>query len=302
MTNPFLTPQFGRKTPKNAPAISFRAILSGTIPPHPSAEDYGQAFTGWQMLGNDRYGDCVAVTWANQRALVSTVLAGKTEYPNQTEVFDLYKTQNPNFPSQDNGMDIQTALEYLVNSGGPDGVKALAFARVDYSNVEELRAAHAIFGQVWYGVNVLNVNMTQFNQGQPWDYDPRSNIDGGHSITGVGYDSNYTDFVTWAQETKWTEAFRTHQIEEAWVVIWPEHLGSKEFQQGVDLNALATAYTQITGSPFPVNPNPQPQPPTNDPELVAFAAVGDAWLHSGQAVHSPVFAAAFKKLKQEKGL
>ena len=220
------------------------------------------------MLGNDVAGDCVAVTWANQRALVTTALSQKTDYPTQAEVWTFYKTQNPTFDPNgtagtngpgspaDGGMDIQTALEYLRNTGGPGGVKAVAFARVDFTNENELRSAHAIFGQVWYGINVLVANQTEFSNGQAWDYVAGSPLDGGHSITGVGYDPTDYRFVTWAQETDWTEAFRTHQVEEAWVVIWPEHLGSREFEQGINLQQLAADYQTITGQPLVIPPQP----------------------------------------------
>jgi hypothetical protein len=291
MTSPTL--HYGRRAPKNAPALRLAPLLTGTVPPPPAAVDYGTKFTGWQMLGNDAAGDCVAVTWANQRALVSTALAGTTKYPDQSEVWTLYKTQNPNFDpngskdtdgpgsSSDGGMDIQTALELLVHTGGPDGVKAVAFAKVDYSDEQELRAAHAIFGQVWYGVNVLMANMTEFNQGQPWKYVAGSPLDGGHSITGVGYDPADYRFVTWAQETEWTETFRTHQVEEAWVVIWPEHLGSTQFEQGVDVAQLAADYQAITGKTLPI-PAPGPTPtPTPGPAGSADATLAQAaheWL------------------------
>jgi hypothetical protein len=265
--------KYGRKAPKNAPALMLASFLSGAVPAHPTSEDYGSRFTGWQMLGNDQYGDCVAVTWANQRALVSTVLSGKTEYPTQDQVFTFYKTQNPKFPSQDDGMDIQTALEALVKNGGPDGVKAVAFAKVDYTNPAELEAAHAIFGQVWYGVNVLDINQTEFSQGKPWDYVASSPVDGGHSITGVGYTPTDWKFVTWAEEVEWTEAFRTHQVEEAWVVIWPEHLGSAEFEAGIDQVALAADYQAITGKTFPVQPAPKPAPTPPSPPAPTPAPV-----------------------------
>ena len=291
MTTPTLS--YGRRPPKNAPALRLAPLLTGTVPAAPSSVDYGQKFTGWQMLGNDAAGDCVAVTWANQRALVSTVLAGKTEYPPQPEVWTFYKTQNPSFDpngskdtngpgsNADGGMDIQTALEYLVKTGGPDGVKAVAFAKVDYGNEQELRAAHAIFGQVWYGVNVLTANMKEFNQGQPWDYVAGSALDGGHSITGVGYDPNDYRFVTWAQETKWTEAFRAHQVEEAWVVIWPEHFGTTEFEQGIDVAQLAADYQAITGNALPIpspSPTPTPPPPPTGTADTTLAAAAHEWL------------------------
>jgi len=270
MTSPTL--RYGRRPPKNAPALRLAPLLTGNLPAAPTQVDYGTDFTGWQMLGNDAAGDCVAVTWANQRALVTTALSQTTDYPSQAEVWTFYETQNPQFDPNgsatgngpgspaDGGMDIQTALEYLVGTGGPDGVRAAAFAKVDYTNESELRAAHAIFGQVWYGVNVLAANQSEFSNGEPWDYVAGSPLDGGHSITGVGYDPGDYRFVTWAQETQWTEAFRSHQVEEAWVVVWPEHLGTTEFEQGINLQQLAADYQAITGETLVI---PPPAPGTS---------------------------------------
>ena len=116
------------------------------------------------MLGNDQYGDCVAVTWSNIRRLVTAVLSTE-KYPPLAEVYAFYATQNPGFPQQDNGMDIQTALEYLVKTGGPDGVKAVGFAKVDYTNADEVKAAIAIFGSVWTGINVQEAQQAQFSCG-----------------------------------------------------------------------------------------------------------------------------------------
>src|SRR6266566_4719035 len=115
--------KFGRRPPKNTPALKLKDILTGTIPAHPASEDYLSKLSGWRMLGNDQYGDCVAVTWANQRRLMTALLGGKESYPALADVEQVYKTQNPHFPSDDNGMDIQTCLEYLHATGGPDGAK-----------------------------------------------------------------------------------------------------------------------------------------------------------------------------------
>src|ERR1700712_387087 len=144
-------------------------------------------------------------------------------------------------------MNIQTALEYAVHQGGADGVKALAFASVDFTNERELRAAHAIFGQVWYGIYVLEANDDEYWNNQPWDYVAGSPISGGHSVTGVGYDPTDYRFITWGEETRWTEGYRTHEVEEAWVVIWPENLGSAQFQHGINLTQLLADYRAITG-------------------------------------------------------
>ena len=149
----------------------------------------------------------------------------------------------------------------------------MAFAKVDYTNENELRSAHAIFGQVWYGINVLVANQSEFSNGQAWDYVAGSPLDGGHSITGVGYDPSDYRFITWAVETEWTEAFRTHQVEEAWVVIWPEHFGATEFEQGMNLKQLAADYKAITGNTLII-----PQPP---PRIGVLTTAGAAMVKQG---------------------
>lgn len=281
----------GRRSPKRAPALQFSAYYRpGAVPAAPAWVDYLANLSGWQMLGNDAAGDCVAVTWANIRRLVSTTLA-TGYYPNQAQVWTVYETQNPGFDpaggdvsgpgsSQDNGMDIQTLLEYLVSDGGPDGVKAVGFAAVDYTSAAEVKAAIDIFGCIWTGINVLDVNMTEFNDGQPWTYSASSADDGGHSVISGGFGDVASDtgqlsgnekFITWAQETSFTDGFWSHQVEEAWVVIWPEMLKSEEFVAAMDMATFAADYTAITGKPFPapLPPSPSPTPtPTPSPTPV----------------------------------
>jgi len=265
--------KYGRREPKRAPSLKLARYLTGTVPAVPAAADYLAAMHGgWQMLGNDQYGDCVAVTWANVRRLVTGTLTPPGYYPSTDDVITVYKTQNPGFPSEDNGMDIQTLLEWLVEQGGPDGVKALAFASVNVKDPAEVKAAIALFGYVWTGVNVLEVNQQEFSAGQPWQYSASSRVDGGHSVVTGGYGppgggalNGDERFITWAQETSFTDAFWQHCAEEAWVVIWPEQLGSAEFLAGVDMAQLAADYTAITGKPFPYVPPAPPGPPPAPP-------------------------------------
>ncbi len=71
--------------------------------------------------------------------------------------------------------------------------------------------------------------------------------------------------ITWALRVKTTEAFRRHQLEEAWVVIWQENLDHPAFQTGVDLVALQAAYKALTGKTIPGVPTPVPPSPTPAP-------------------------------------
>jgi hypothetical protein len=258
--------KYGRRTPKNAPALRLGSFLRGAVPAHPASEDYLAKLSNWQMLGNDAAGDCNAVTWANMRRLVTATLATE-HYPTQAQVWQFYQTQNPQFDptgaaqtngpgsSSDQGMDVQTGLEHLHANGGPDGVKAVAFAKVDHTKVAEVDAALAIFGSVWLGIMVLDANQQQFASGHAWTDVRGSKIDGGHAILAGGYVPD-VKFITWAQETEFAPSFwngsaqGTPLVEEAWVVIWPEHLGSAEFLQGIDLTQLAADYQALTGDPL----------------------------------------------------
>lgn len=297
MTTPTRTPgKCGCLAPKNAPAPLFRTIWrqDAVIPPHPATEDYLAALANWQMLGNDRAGDCVAVTWANFRRMMTALLGGREVYPTQDQVWEIYKTQNPDFDpngtadtngpgsSADGGMDIQTLLELLVTTGGPDGVKVRAFAKVDFTDEAELDAALAIFGGLWVGILVSPENQQEFADNQPWD--AVGQPDGAHSVLVGGYIPD-PRFITWAAETSFTELFRQQRVQQAWAVAWPEHEGTKQFQAAIDQGAWDNAWQELTGQPFPVpvpspappvpspSPSPDPVPPAPNPTPVSDAAV-----------------------------
>lgn len=261
--------KYGRRTPKKAKAIRFSDIWTGAISLYPPYVDYlARLDGGWNMLGNDAAGDCVAVTWANFRRLVTGTLTNTTVYPTQSQVWQFYETQNNGFDpagssttngpgsSDDSGMDIQTALEDLHQNGGPDGAKLVFFASVNVKNPVEVKAAIAACGALWTGINVYDNNQSEFAAELPWQFVPGTALDGGHSILTGGFGttvglpsvlSGDEKFITWAAETSFTDNFWANGTEEAWACIWPEQLGTRSFQLGVDKQLLAQAYKQTTG-------------------------------------------------------
>jgi hypothetical protein len=77
------------------------------------------------------------------------------------------------------------------------------------------------------------------------------------------------------------------------VVIFPEHLGSKAFQQGIDVFELATAYKDITGRSFPIvtppAPTPVPSPtPSGPPQTVVD------WANAHHTGHTATIAKELK--------
>ncbi len=111
-------------------------------------------------------------------------------------------------------------------------------------------------------------------------------------------------------------------VEEAWVVIWPEHFGSKQFLAGVDLSQLAIDYNALTGktlvvptpptpAPVPITPtpNPVPQPPAPSPiptpvidkSDVMLAQVAEPWIRNRHILGNRKMAIALKEWLVEKG-
>ena len=249
------------------------------IPPHPTTLDYLPGIT-YGLYTNDKYGICGPTYLANNRRLITAKLTGTMKAPTQADVDDLYRRSgNPRFdptipaddPRQDdNGVNMQQMLEAAM-SGGLGGVKPLGFASVDVSNLDELAAAISYVGGLGYGVMLQQAQQAQTSRGF-WDYS-RSAQWGGHAILAGGYGPKGDALITWAKEIVATNAFLTHQLSEAWVVIWPEHLTDHGFMTGVDMQAFAAAYTAMTGKPFPaVIPPPPPPPPVKPKYTVTLSS------------------------------
>jgi len=288
--------RLGRRQPSNKPALQLARFLTGEVPPHPVAVDYLTPFIWWDELGNDRFGDCGPVSVANCFRLVSHSLDGLERYPSLPEVLDLYKRSgNPDFPNQDDGVDMQTMLEELLRNGiafNKSMYRPVAFAKVDVTDVDMTRAAIDIFGFVLLGVDLRIAQQAQTNRGDPWDYVRGSGEWGGHAVMAGAYTSQIghdpdISVVTWGKVIPLTDNFWNAQAMEAWVVIWPEHLERSGFDRAVDLAMLAEDYKALTGRelPLPVPPEPRPKPDLDPDEKLALIVRDWATSHhhTGQA-------------------
>lgn len=262
----------GRRPAKNAPALRFADHLTA-VPDHPISELAPNL--SWPMDHNDSVGCCVVAGLDHYRQVVySSLGAPYTPWTDQ-QLLKLYQTQNPTFrswqdggTSRDQGMDVQTFLEYLVKQGA-----ILGFAKVDHMNVEEMKAAIYLGLGVVTGEVLTRRNMTE----QVWDYHPRDPQEGGHCTTSVGY-TPAESIVSWGALYSVTDAFLQHNIEEAWFVITQAHVDHPAFRAGFDLASFAAAYQEITGATFPVPVTPAPVPtpvpaPTPAPSADVLAAL-----------------------------
>ncbi len=239
-------------------ALELGDFLTGVLPQYPDHVDYLKGIS-YGMYLNNRYGICGPTAVCNSRRMVTAFLEGQMQAPSQEACEDLYRRSgNPNFPADDNGVIMQQMLQEVLR-GGIDGVKCVAFARVNISKLDELDAAIAIFGNVLFGVNLQAAQQSQLSSGV-WDYAP-SGPWGGHAVMGGAFGTQGgNDVITWEQRVRMTDRFIRQQGLEAWVVLWPEHLRQKQFLQSVDIWAMASAYEALTGKKFPAPLPPKPAP------------------------------------------
>lgn len=277
--HPIRTKRLGRR-PANLrrlsdPARTLQfADIRKVAPAHAAAADHFGPITDWTMLGNDQFGDCGPVSVANSRRVTTKLLTGTEQQPTLDQVFDLYRRSgNPSFDPKtgkgDDGVDMSVMLKAAMD-GGFAGVKPVAYASVNVASQDECEAAIDLFGYLLLGVDLQVAQQAQTDSNPPvWDY-KKSGAWGGHAICAGKYTGSNAaktpdvSVVSWAEVVGLTDAFWSKQVSEAWVVIWPEHLGSKQFHAGIDVAAANAAYTALTGKtgPFPSAPTPPPVPPT----------------------------------------
>lgn len=255
-------PQHAERSLKIGDYLTYR---TRNLTPPPVVDHFSRV-TDWGLYGNDAFSDCGPVAAANLRKMVSLYVTGTEDSPQLADVLQLYALQNPAFNPNDpggpgdQGVDLQTMCEDLVKTG-LERVKALGFAAVDVSNMDEIRECITLFGGLILGVNLEQAQQTQTDAGV-WTYDPTPEW-GRHAVLAGAYQTgpDALKVITWAQDVAMTDAFDQQQLEEAWVIIWPENLKIGAFVAGLDLPALAADYKQLTGKDFPVTaPTPAPVP------------------------------------------
>jgi len=286
--------------------------LDATVPPNPAVVDWLSRVGSWPMYANDRYGDCVWAmsghaleawsTYGNGSAVTVTDLAVLKGYSDVTGF-------NPNDPNTDQGTVIQDALDYWRKTG-IGGHKILAFAKVDHTKPDEVKAALNVFGALLVGIDFPRVAMDQFNAGHPWDVVRNDGgIEGGHAIHVGHADTTSTRYqlTTWGAVQGMTQAFWDRYVSEAWVAIAPEWLDATGHNpKGLDLYGLGEDLAALTGGPNPFpkpvpTPTPVPVPPVADADHV-FAQVLQGWVNTRRYGANRAVQQAAKRWLHDKNL
>jgi hypothetical protein len=225
--------------------------------------------------------NCGPTSVDNHRRSTSKVATGQQRTATLQQVYGLYRQSgNPNFDptkenTEDQGVEMGTMLDALLRFG-LGGDKPVAFGRAKATDDATIEKLVAVFGGVLFAVNLLEAQQAQSSAQPPkWSYQ-QSPEWGGHAVYcgkyapwNVGMASSGVDapVISWAEEIETDDSFRSKQLEEVWVIIWPWHLEHPAFLVGVDQAKLAEVFKELTGKtlPLPPAPTPTPTPPPAPP-------------------------------------
>lgn len=251
----------------DTPALPFREFLR-VAPQHPLVDAAPDLV--YPMDKNDAAGDCVVAGLDHALQVIYELLGVPRSNWTDDQILKYYQTQNPGFKSwgdaggsDDQGMDIQAFLSYLVKQG-----VILGFASVDPTDQDSMKAA------IYLGLAVVtgqDLRVAQQSQGT-WDYVAGSPDWGGHCTCSVGFPGpDRETAVTWGALKDMTQTFVSKQMSEAYFVVTQVHVDHAAFREGFDLVKFGEAFTQLTGRPFPVvvpEPGPAPDPVPVPPQPV----------------------------------
>ena len=214
-------------------ALAFHRALAtlGTAPT--ASDDYVSAVMkqspqGWICWWNDSLGDCVCED-SGHELMLHSANAATIIIPAAQDILQLYEAvggYNPSDPSTDQGCD-ETSMEQYLMSTGLCGQKSVATGPVDPTNMDHLKWAVQVFGACRLGIAVTDQMMADFNAGNPW-VTFSGNVEGGHDVPIVKYDSSYAYVVTWGklQPVAWSLVANTNFLEEAHLSVWPDFISA----------------------------------------------------------------------------
>jgi len=227
------------------------------LPPFRQPVDYCSEVTSWPMYLNDTLGDCTCAGMAHSVGAWTQYAQGAEATFTDNAIETMYSAVSgyvPGNESTDNGATLQSVLQYMNTTGLPDALgkrhTVQAFAQLRDTGEIALDQALQLFGTVYLGINCPDSAMTQFENGQVWDYVKGSPIDGGHCIVLQAIKPlPYGDYflITWGKVQQATRKFMWTYLEEAWAVLSPDWLEANgDTITGLDVAQL-TADMQALG-------------------------------------------------------
>ena len=227
------------KRPVGLRDLTFYA--AGPLPAPPAAVTVPDV-ANWDILGNDRYGDCGVAGLQHGMMGAAADVAEQETWPCDAEAIDYYLGYTD---GEDTGVVLSDYLAYVCGHGYYEHTVA-AYAPVTVSDVPTLQFAVNAYDFAYTGITVTQAMMDAFQAGQPWTMETLDGPElGGHCIPVVGYDSAWLYAVTWGAVQKIAYPAWHQMADEAWAVLSGELVTAGSDGHGLNLAALQADLTRL---------------------------------------------------------
>jgi len=260
------------------------------LPPYPEATNQRQNVKQpWQVLGNDRQGDCF-FAMASHMELLWSSLNGAPQMLSEADTLARYhECTGPG----DSGTDPYAGMNFWQQRGMAG--KLLGFAKVSMNTVDILKHCIDLFGSLGWGMNLPRawqgsrswkgpINRADLiGQWEPGSWSADGNA--GHIVPLVDYDSKTFYAVSWGDEI---EVSFTAIQDYGMIMLAPIHpfwLKANVSPDNLNLAQLRYDLAVLAGGtlppkpPGPVTPPPvvPPVPPVTPPPVIPPPAPAVHW-------------------------
>lgn len=276
--------------------LHFSDFVGAALPTPPATCDYtAKAMPVLRdVMLNDQLGDCVIAGIFGHSLGIFTGNAGALYHTSQANILKWYEKIGgyvPGDSSTDQGCNEETALQYAVKTGFPNGTKASGYVVVNASNKTQVMQALDLFENVVLGIALPDAWITPFPESDSavWDVAGAPDPENGHCVVVVGYDAHGVKVATWGLIITITwAALAKYAVQnaggEAYALLTPDIIakGQANAPNGFAWSALVSAFDSLGGNvPVPA-PSPTPAPPTPaGPTLQQM----ESWSNAGLKAH-----------------
>lgn len=211
--------QLGRLAPAPVPARDLTHYLTSPLPTPPREVD--APHLNYPMAGNSEYGDCTIAGAIHVDQATANLTTEPWTYPGDENVIAEYLKLTD---GQDTGL-VEANVLKVWSTEGLFGHKLAAYAPLNVKHTVPIRQAVALMGAVYTGVLIPAPAQQQFAAGQAWHLTGTSaddQIEGGHAVPIVGYNTAGPVVVTWGRLQQATWGWWLRYSEEAYAVITSE--------------------------------------------------------------------------------
>lgn len=224
-----------------------RYLKAAVLPAIPGAVTWDQTERNWQMLGNDKLGDCTCAG-PGHIIMEQEIANGQPITVTTDAVIKAYEDVGhyvPGDATTDQGAVIADVLDYW-KATGICGNKIIGYASIGPTSIQLIKAGIYLFGNVNVGIQLPLTAESQTENNQPWtltpgyQYDPKAKIGswGGHCVPIFGFDAQNLYCVTWGQWQSISIPWFQYYCDEAYAVFDQTWLGKTTAPNGLALTQL----------------------------------------------------------------